>query len=125
MSRRGASIAPMTAINPQLVTTAFELPGCRIVRNIGVVRGIVVRSRSIVGTIGASLQTLVGGNITLFTQMCEKAREDAFRLMLEHAAQHGANALIGVRYDANEVSAGVTEVLAYGTAVVVETAGPR
>jgi uncharacterized protein YbjQ (UPF0145 family) len=90
-----------------------------------VVRGIVVRSRSIVGTLGASLQTLVGGNITLFTQMCEKAREDAFRLMLEHAAQQGANALIGVRYDANEVSAGVTEVLAYGTAVVVEAVGPR
>ena len=121
----GASIAAMTAINPQLVTTAFELPGCRIVQNVGVVRGIVVRSRSIVGTLGASLQTLVGGNITLFTQMCEKAREDAFRLMLEHAAQHGANALIGVRYDANEVSAGVTEVLAYGTAVVVEAVTPR
>jgi uncharacterized protein YbjQ (UPF0145 family) len=110
----------MTAINPKLVTTAFDLPGHRIVRNIGVVRGIVVRSRSIVGTLGASLQTLVGGNITLFTQMCERARDDAFRLMLEHAAEHGANALVGVRYDANEVAAGVTEVLAYGTAVVVE-----
>lgn len=115
----------MTAINPQLVTTAFELPGCRIVRNIGVVRGIVVRSRSIVGTLGASLQTLVGGNITLFTQMCEKAREDAFRLMLDHAAEHGANALVGVRYDANEVAAGVTEVLAYGTAVIVERVEAR
>jgi uncharacterized protein YbjQ (UPF0145 family) len=115
----------MTAINPHLVTTAFELPGCRIVRNIGVVRGIVVRSRSIVGTLGASLQTLVGGNITLFTQMCERARGDAFRLMLEHAAEHGANALVGVRYDANEVAAGVTEVLAYGTAVVVETVDAR
>ena len=112
----------MTAINPQFVTTAFELPGCRIVRNIGVVRGIVVRSRSIVGTLGASLQTLVGGNITLFTQMCDRAREDAFRLMLEHAAEHGANALVGVRYDANEVAAGVTEVLAYGTAVIIEAA---
>ena len=110
----------MTAINPKLVTTAFDLPGHHIVRNIGVVRGIVVRSRSIVGTLGASLQTLVGGNITLFTQMCERARDDAFRLMLEHAAEHGANALVGVRYDANEVAAGVTEVLAYGTAVVVE-----
>jgi uncharacterized protein YbjQ (UPF0145 family) len=110
----------MTAINPKLVTTAFDLPGHRIVRNIGVVRGIVVRSRSIVGTLGASLQTLVGGNITIFTQMCERARDDAFRLMLEHAAEHGANALVGVRYDANEVAAGVTEVLAYGTAVVVE-----
>ena len=112
----------MTAINPKLVTTAFDLPGHHIVRNIGVVRGIVVRSRSIVGTLGASLQTLVGGNITLFTQMCERAREDAFQLMLEHAAEHGANALVGVRYDANEVAAGVTEVLAYGTAVVVEPA---
>ena len=110
----------MTAINPKLVTTAFDLPGHHIVRNIGVVRGIVVRSRSIVGTLGASLQTLVGGNITLFTQMCERARDDAFRLMLEHAAEHGANALVGVRYDANDVAAGVTEVLAYGTAVVVE-----
>jgi len=115
----------MTPINPRFVTTAFELPGCRIVQNIGVVRGIVVRSRSIVGTIGASLQTLVGGNITLFTQMCERAREDAFRLMLEHAAEHGANALVGVRYDANEVAAGVTEVLAYGTAVVVEALDAR
>ena len=115
----------MTAINPKLVTTAFELPGCRIVRNLGVVRGIVVRSRSIVGTLGASLQTLVGGNITLFTQMCERAREDAFTLMLEHAAEHGANALVGVRYDANEVAAGVTEVLAYGTAVVVESVDVR
>jgi len=115
----------MTAINPKLVTTAFELPGCRIVRNVGVVRGIVVRSRSIIGTLGASLQTLVGGNITLFTQMCERAREDAFRLMLEHAAEHGANALVGVRYDANEVAVGVTEVLAYGTAVVVESVEGR
>ena len=115
----------MTAINPQFVTTAFELPGCRIVRNIGVVRGIVVRSRSIVGTLGASLQTLIGGNITLFTQMCERAREDAFRLMLEHAAEHGANTLVGVRYDANEVAQGVTEVLAYGTAVIIEAADAR
>ncbi len=115
----------MTAINPKLVTTAFDLPGHHIVRNIGVVRGIVVRSRSIVGTLGASLQTLVGGNITLFTQMCGRARDDAFRLMLEHAAEHGANALVGVRYDANEVAAGVTEVLAYGTAVVVEPVEAR
>jgi uncharacterized protein YbjQ (UPF0145 family) len=110
-------------IDPRFVTTAFELPGCRTVRTLGVVRGIVVRSRSIFGTIGASLQTVVGGNITLYTQMCEKAREDAFQLMLEHAAASGANALIGVRYDANEVAAGVTEVLAYGTAVVVERQG--
>jgi uncharacterized protein YbjQ (UPF0145 family) len=110
----------MTGINPKLVTTAFELPGHRTVTNLGVVRGIVVRSRSIVGNIGATLQTLVGGNITLYTELCEKAREDAFRLMLDHAAQKGANAVIGVRYDANEVAVGVTEVLAYGTAVVVE-----
>ena len=110
----------MSAINPKLVTTAFELPGCRIVRNIGLVRGIVVRSRSIVGTIGASLQTLVGGNITLLTELCEKAREEAYELMLQHAREHGANAVIAVRYDATEVMQGVTEVLCYGTAVTVE-----
>ena len=107
-------------IDQQLVTTAFDLPGYRTVGNLGLVRGIVVRSRSIVGNIGAGLQTLIGGNITLYTQLCEKAREDAFRLMLEHASETGANAVIGVRYDANEVTAGVTEVLAYGTAVRVE-----
>lgn len=112
----------MLSINPQLVTTAFELPGYRTVQNFGVVRGIVVRSRSIVGSIGAGLQTLIGGNITLFTELCERAREDAFRLMLEHAAETGANAVIGARYDANEVASGVTEVLAYGTAVRVEKA---
>ena len=111
----------MAAISPQLVTTAFDLPGHRVVRNLGVMRGIVVRSRSIVGTIGASLQTLVGGNITLYSELCENARADAFRLMLEHAAESGANAILGMRYDANEVAPGVTEVLAYGTAVVVET----
>jgi uncharacterized protein YbjQ (UPF0145 family) len=112
------------SINPRLVTTALEIPGYRAVKNLGVVRGIVVRSRSIVGTIGASLQTLVGGNISLYTELCESARADAFRLMLEHAGETGANALIAVRYDANEVAPGVTEVLAYGTAVVVEaTAG--
>jgi uncharacterized protein YbjQ (UPF0145 family) len=110
----------MTAVNPKLVTTAFELPGHRIVRNLGMVRGIVVRSRSVIGTIGASLQTLVGGNITLFTQLCERTREDAYELMLQHAAERGANAVIAMRYDANEVMSGVTEVLAYGTAVVVE-----
>jgi uncharacterized protein YbjQ (UPF0145 family) len=112
--------AMMPAVSPIFVTTAFELPGHVIRQNVGIVRGIVVRSRSIVGTIGASLQTLVGGNITLYTELCENARADAFRLMLEHAAAQGANAVIGVRYDANEVTAGVTEVLAYGTAVVVE-----
>jgi uncharacterized protein YbjQ (UPF0145 family) len=109
-------------INPRLVTTALEIPGHRAVKNLGVVRGIVVRSRSIVGTIGASLQTLVGGNISLYTELCETARADAFRLLLEHAAETGANALIAVRYDANEVAPGVTEVLAYGTAVIVEGA---
>ena len=107
-------------INPKLVTTGLELAGYRTVKNLGVMRGIVVRSRSIVGNIGAVLQTIVGGNITIYTELCEKARADAFRLMLEHAAASGANAIICVRYDANEVAAGVTEVLAYGTAVVVE-----
>ena len=107
-------------IDAKLVTTALELPGYRIGRSLGVVRGISVRSRSIVGNIGASLQTLVGGNISIYTNLCEKAREDAHRLMVEHAAQLGANAIIGVRYDANEITAGVTEVLAYGTAVHVD-----
>ncbi len=102
------------------VTTAFDLPGFRIKRNFGVVRGIVVRSRSIVGTIGASLQTMVGGNISLFSGLCEKTREEAFDLMLQHASELGANAVIGARYDATEIMQGVTEVLAYGTAVVVE-----
>ncbi|MBI3879551.1 MAG: YbjQ family protein [Verrucomicrobia bacterium] len=103
-----------------LTTTAFEIPGYRTTRALGVVRGIVVRSRSIIGNIGASLQTLVGGNISIYTELCEKARDDAFRQMLEHAAQLGANAVIGVRYDATEIAAGVSEVLCYGTAVVVE-----
>ena len=102
------------------VTTAFELPGFRIKRNFGVVRGIIVRSRSIFGTIGASLQTMVGGNISLFSNLCEQTRSQAFDLMLEHAGQLGANAVIGARYDATEVMQGVTEVLAYGTAVEVE-----
>lgn len=103
-----------------MVSTSFDLPGYRIVRTMGVVRGIVVRSRSIFGTIGASLQTLVGGNITLLTNLCEKTRGEAFDLMLQHASQMGANAVIGARYDATELMQGVTEVLAYGTAVVVE-----
>ena len=111
-------------IDHTLVTTALELPGYRVVRNLGLVRGIVVRSRSVVGTIGASLQTLIGGNITLFTQLCEQTREDAYELMIEHAAERGANAIISMRYDANEVMNGVTEVLAYGTAVQVEKLGP-
>jgi uncharacterized protein YbjQ (UPF0145 family) len=103
-----------------MVTTAFEIDGYRITRNLGVVRGITVRSRSIIGTIGASLQTLVGGNITLLTELCEKARWEAFEIMIQHANQLGANAIVGARYDATEVMQGVTEVLAYGTAVVVE-----
>jgi uncharacterized protein YbjQ (UPF0145 family) len=107
-----------------MVSTAFEIPGFRIVRNLGVVRGITVRSRSIFGTIGGSLQTLVGGNISLFTQLCEKARAEAFEIMIQHASEIGANAIIGARYDANEVMNGVTEVLAYGTAVIVEPLEP-
>jgi uncharacterized protein YbjQ (UPF0145 family) len=103
-----------------MVTTAFTLDGYKIVRNYGLVRGIIVRSRSIVGTIGAGLQTLIGGNITLLTNLCEETREHAFELMLQHAAQLGANAVIGMRYDATEVMQGVTEVLAYGTAVFVQ-----
>jgi uncharacterized protein YbjQ (UPF0145 family) len=110
----------MRSIDLNFVTTAYELPGQRIVRSIGVVRGIVVRSRSLVGAIGAGLQTLLGGNITLYSALCEKARADAFALMLQHAAERGANAVIGVRYDANDIATGVTEVLAYGTAVVAE-----
>jgi uncharacterized protein YbjQ (UPF0145 family) len=110
----------MEMVAHTMVTTQFELDGFRVVRNLGVVRGIVVRSRSIFGTLGASLQTIIGGNITLLTNLCEKTRSDAFNLMLEHAAQLGANAVVGARYDATEVMQGVTEVLAYGTAVYVE-----
>ena len=107
-------------LDPSMVTTALELPGCRVVRNMGVVRGIVVRSRSIFGSIGAGLQTIVGGNITILSDLCEKTRNDAFSMMMEHASQLGANAIISARYDATEVMQGVTEVLAYGTAVWVE-----
>ena len=103
-----------------LTTTAFTLDGYRVARSLGVVRGIMVRSRSIFGTIGGSLQTIIGGNISLFTSLCEKTRNEAFELMVEHAQQLGANAVIGIRYDATEVMNGVTEVLCYGTAVVVE-----
>jgi uncharacterized protein YbjQ (UPF0145 family) len=113
---------PLVAHN--MVTTQFELDGFRVVRTLGVVRGIVVRSRSIFGTIGASLQTILGGNISLLTNLCEKTRSDAFDLMLQHAAQLGGNAVVGARYDATEIMQGVTEVLAYGTAVLVEPA-PR
>jgi uncharacterized protein YbjQ (UPF0145 family) len=103
-----------------MVTTALELPGYRIVRNFGIVRGIIVRSRSLLGSIGAGLQTIIGGNITLLTELCEKTREEAFELMMQHAAEHGANAVVAMRYDATEIMQGVTEVLAYGTAVTVE-----
>ncbi len=109
-------------MDPKLVTTAFTLDGYRIVRNLGVVRGITVRSRSIVGNIGAGIQTLFGGNISLLQELCERTRQEAFMIMMQHATEHGANAVIGMRYDANEVMSGVTEVLAYGTAVVVEKA---
>jgi uncharacterized protein YbjQ (UPF0145 family) len=104
----------------KLITTAFELHGYRIASELGVVRGITVRSRSIVGSLGAGLQTIFGGNITLWSRLCERARSEAFDLMVHRAEQAGANAIIGVRYDATELGAGVTEVLAYGTAVVVE-----
>lgn len=103
-----------------MTTTAFELDGYRIIKTFGVVRGIIVRSRSIIGTIGAGLQTLVGGNITILTALCEKARQQALDLCMEHAQQVGANAIIGLRYDATEIMQGVTEVLCYGTAVLVE-----
>jgi uncharacterized protein YbjQ (UPF0145 family) len=107
-------------VDSSMVTTALELPGYRIVRNFGVVRGIIVRSRSVIGNLGAALQTIVGGNITILTNLCEKTREEAYELLLAHAAQHGANAVVSFRYDATEVMQGVTEVLAYGTAVLVE-----
>ena len=107
-------------VESSMVTSANELPGYRIVRNFGIVRGIIVRSRSVIGNLGAALQTIVGGNITILTDLCEKTREDAYELLLQHAAAHGANAVVGFRYDATEVMSGVTEVLAYGTAVVVE-----
>jgi uncharacterized protein YbjQ (UPF0145 family) len=110
-------MSPM--LNAHMVTMGNDLAGYHIVKNLGLVRGIVVRSRSIFGTLGASLQTILGGNITLFTELCEKTREDAFELMMQHAADRGANAVIWMRYDANEVMQGVTEVLAYGTAVQV------
>jgi len=107
-------------VDSAMVTTALELPGYRIVQNFGVVRGIIVRSRSVIGNLGAALQTIVGGNITILTELCEKTRVEAYELLLMHAAEHGANAVISFRYDATEVMQGVTEVLAYGTAVRVE-----
>ncbi len=110
----------MATIDHANTTTAFELPGKKIAANKGLVRGVIVRSRSIVGSIGGGLQTIFGGNITLFTSLAERTRNDAFELMLTHAAELGGNAVIGIRYDATEMGAGITEVIAYGTAVVVE-----
>jgi uncharacterized protein YbjQ (UPF0145 family) len=107
-------------VDSSMVTTANELPGYRVVRNFGIVRGITVRSRSVLGNLAAGIQTIVGGNISVMTELCEKAREEAYEILLQHAAQHGANAIVCMRYDANEVMQGVTEVLAYGTAVQVE-----
>jgi uncharacterized protein YbjQ (UPF0145 family) len=104
-----------------LTSTTFDLPGYRVVRSLGVVKGIIVRSRSVIGDMGASIQKFFGGNISLYTSLCEQARDEAFRLMLSHAGQLGANAVIGVRYDATEIGPGMTEVLCYGTAVIVET----
>ena len=115
---------PRYSVSHGMVTTAFELPNYRVLQNLGIVRGIVVRSRNIFATIGASLQTIVGGNITVWTTLCEQTRVDAFEIMIQHATEIGANAVIGARYDTTELSAGVTEVLAYGTAVIVEPANP-
>jgi len=115
---------PRYSVSHQMVTTAFELPNHRIVQNLGVVRGIVVRSRNVFATLGATMQMMVGGNITLWTRMCEQTRSDAFELMIQHATEIGANAVIGARYDTTELATGVTEVLAYGTAVIVEPTNP-
>lgn len=116
-----SSQAPLPrGVQPQFVTTAFDIDGYEIVRNLGVVRGITVRSRSVFGTIGAGLQTLVGGNITILSELCEKTRIEAFQLMIQHGSEIGANAIIGARYDATDIMQGVTEVLAYGTAVVIQ-----
>jgi len=109
-------------IDPRFVTSAFELPGYRVVSNLGIVRGIVVRSRSVVGNFGAQIQTIFGGNITIYTELCEKARGDAYAQMCQHAAATGANAVVSMRYDATEMMPGITEVLCYGTAVVVQNA---
>jgi uncharacterized protein YbjQ (UPF0145 family) len=119
------SVSTRYAVPHHMVTTAFTLDGFRVVRTLGVVRGITVRSRSIFGTIGGSLQTIVGGNITAFTKLCETARAEAFEILLQHAGEIGANAVVGMRYDANDIMNGVTEVLAYGTAVVVERINPE
>jgi uncharacterized protein YbjQ (UPF0145 family) len=110
------------AVNADLTSTTFTLPGYRIVQTLGVVRGVTVRSRSLIGTIGAKIETLFGGQIAMLTNLCERTREDAFDIMLAHAQHEGANAVVGVRYDATEIMSGVTEVLCYGTAVIVEPA---
>ena len=115
---------PRYSVSHQMVTTAFELPNYRVVQNLGVVRGIVVRSRNVFATLGATLQMVIGGNITLWTTLCEQTRNDAFDIMIQHATEVGANAVIGARYDTTELAQGVTEVLAYGTAVIVEPANP-
>jgi uncharacterized protein YbjQ (UPF0145 family) len=111
-------------MNEEMTTTAFELPGYRIVESLGLVRGVTVRSRSLFGTIGAKVETLFGGHITLLTTLCERARGDAFDILLAHAQRRGANGVVGIRYDATEIMSGVTEVLCYGTAVVVEEDHP-
>jgi len=116
----GTPTTSAARLDDSMVTTAFELPGFRIARNLGVVRGITVRSRSIVGNFLGGLQTIFGGNITIYTELCEQAREETYRDMVKHARQLGANAIIGMRYDATDVMTGLTEVLCYGTAVVVE-----
>jgi uncharacterized protein YbjQ (UPF0145 family) len=107
-------------MQPDMVTTALELPGYRVTRNIGIVRGIVVRSRSVVGNLAGGLQTLFGGNITVYTNLCERTRTDAYDMMCDHAERNGANAILMMRYDANEIFNGVTEVICYGSAVVAE-----
>jgi uncharacterized protein YbjQ (UPF0145 family) len=115
---------PRYSVSHQMVSTTFDLPNFRVVQTLGVVRGIVVRSRNIFATIGASLQTIVGGNITVWTRLCEETRAHAFDIMIQHATEIGANAVIGARYDTTEIAQGVTEVLAYGTAVIVEPTNP-
>jgi uncharacterized protein YbjQ (UPF0145 family) len=119
-SQSQSAQAAVMSFDHSNVTQAFELPHMQITRNYGVVRGIIVRSRSVIGQIGAGFQTLFGGNISLYTELCERARRDAYELMIQHAAQLGANGVIGVRYDATEITSGVTEVLCYGTAVTLE-----
>jgi uncharacterized protein YbjQ (UPF0145 family) len=111
-------------IRHEMTSSAFDIPGFRVTRSLGIVRGIVVRSRSVFGSIGAGLQTMIGGDITIYTELCEKTREDAFSRMLDHASQAGADGIIAVRYDATEISQGVTEVLCYGTAVQLEQIRP-